>query len=551
MAMTANPSSLDHVFRPIFLCIMVGCIVLALVTLIELFMPNWDGTFLIVFCALTTVEAYLTFQLFRRDLTYRFDGTRIMAIELAALYLLLQLCIDAIDGQAPFQNYFPHLDGITLGLFIIVCSTWLVVTGTARDLNRLGRSSEGVIGFVPAEHRLATRFFGGGVVLFILSGLTQVRIAGALQLPTPNASGPVANVLLYFVLGMLFLGYIHYASLRGRWQRGDIAIAGGLGGRWMRYSLIFVGLMVVIAFLLPTSHTIGLLDVGRAIWNPISTVLIQIILTVRGPLTWLLHLFGGKAPVARPRVLPPNLPPHLRIPPRHHTNPGHGGSGGITLIKSLLFWAVVAAVVIYVLRHAALRGVVKIPVIGGVLNAVRVALGQMWSMLLSRLRGYVATVVEHVPGAGALRAVPALMPRGNLRWGRIGSLSPREQVVFYYLSVVRRAHRHGIDRRGAQTPYEFSAELAPLLVEAESDMNDLTHAFVQARYSRHEVPEDEVSGIRANWQRVKRALRSVRERGGAGTKSPQSFRSDGIDPDPVEIPSDRIKNWIRGTWHRK
>jgi hypothetical protein len=512
MAMTSNPPSIDHVVRPAFLCIMVGCVVLALVTLIELFVPNWDGTFLIVFCVLTTAEAYLTFQLFRRDSSHRFDTTRILAIELAALYLLLQLCIDAIDGHAPFQNYFPHLDGKTLGLFAIVFLTWLLATDTARDLNRLGLPSEGTLGFVPSERRLATRFFAGGVVLFIMSGLTQVRIADAIKLPTPNASGPVGNVLVYFVLGMLFLGQAHYASLRGRWQRGDIAIAGGFGGRWVRYSLIFVGLVLVIAFLLPTSHTLGLLDVGRAIWNPISTVLIQIILTVRGPFTWLLHLFGGKAPVVRPRVLPPHLPPHLPIPPRHHTNPGHSGSGGITLIKSLLFWAVIALVLIYVLRNVALRRAVKIPLIGGVLNAVRGALGRVWATLFSRVRNYVASVVEHVPGAGVLRAVPSLVPRGSMRWGRIGSLSPREQVVFYYLSVVRRAHRHGIDRRGAQTPYEFSAQLAPRLMEAESDMNDLTHAFVQARYSRHEVPEDDVSRIRASWQRVKAALRGVKDR---------------------------------------
>lgn len=549
--MSSNPSSLDHVLRPAFLCIMVGCVLLSLVALIELFVPSWDGTFLVIFCVLTAAEAYLTFQLFRRDRTYRFDSTRILAIELAALYLLLQLCVDAIDGQVPFQNYFPHLDGKTLGLFVIVFVTWVLATDTARDLDRLGRPSEGMMGFVPAERRLATRFFAGGVMLFIMSGLTQVSVADAIKLPTPTTSGPVVNVLVYFGLGMLFLGHVHYAALRGRWQRGDIAVAGGFGSRWVGYSLSFVGLVAVIAFLLPTSHTLGLLDVGRALWNPISTVLIQIILTVRGPLTWLLHLFAGKAPVARPRVLPPHLPPHVHLPPRHPSRPGHGGSGGITLIKSLLFWAVIAAVLIYVLRHVAFRRGVKIPLIGGVLNAVRSALGRAWSTLLLRFRRYVATAVERVPGAAALRTVPSLVPSRGMRWGRIGSLSPREQVLFYYLSVVRRAHRHGIERRGAQTPYEFSTELAPRLAESEGDMNALTAAFVQARYSRHEVRQDEVSRVRTSWQRVKDALRKVRARAGTNQQSPRRFRSDGIDPASVGTPSDRVKDWVRETWHRK
>ncbi|HEX6506904.1 MAG TPA: DUF4129 domain-containing protein, partial [Chloroflexota bacterium] len=212
---------------------------------------------------------------------------------------------------------------------------------------------------------------------------------------------------------------------------------------------------------------------------------------------------------------------------------------------------VVAAVLIYVARNVAFRRGVKIPLISGVLHAVRGVLGRVWTTFLLRFRRYVETVVERVPGAAALRAVPSLVPSRSMRWGRIGSLSPREQVLFYYLSVVRRAHRRGIERRGAQTPYEFSSDLAPRLAESEGDMQALTAAFVQARYSRHELPEDEVSRVRTSWQRVKDALRQVRERPGANVQLPRRFRSDGIDSDPVATPSDRIKEWVRETWHRK
>jgi excisionase family DNA binding protein len=34
---------------------------------------------------------------------------------------------------------------------------------------------------------------------------------------------------------------------------------------------------------------------------------------------------------------------------------------------------------------------------------------------------------------------------------------------------------------------------------------------------------------------------------GQSNPAPQ-FRSDGIDPDPVDTPSDRIKDWVRETW---
>lgn len=512
MAMIHHERSTEQILRPILFCIMAGCIVLALVSLIELFVPSWDGTFLIVFCVLTAAEAHITFRLFRRESIYRFDSNRILAIELAALYAALQLCIDLIDGHAPFQNYFPHLDGKTLGLYGIVFLTWLLSTDTARDLDRLGRPAEGMFGFAPAERRLSTRFFAGGIVLFIVSGLTQVRVAEAIKLPTPSVSGPIGNVLVYFLLGMLFLGHVHYAALRGRWQRGDIAVAHGFGGRWGRNSVVFVGIVAVVAFLLPTSHTLGLLDVGRAIWDPISTVLIQIILTVRGPLTWLLRLFGGNAPVARPRILPPNLPRHVHLPPQHLSKPARGAGGGLTLLKSLLFWAVVAMVVVYLLRTVTLRRASRIPLLGGVIQAVRGALVQAWAAFRSRLRGVVATMVEHVPGARAvLRVAPSFVPSGKLPFRRISHLPPREQVLYYYLSVVHRARRHGIHRTGSQTPYEFSDELATHLSEAQGDMAALTTAFVEARYSHHAIPEEELGRIRVSWQQVKAALRRVRQ----------------------------------------
>jgi hypothetical protein len=149
---------------------------------------------------------------------------------------------------------------------------------------------------------------------------------------------------------------------------------------------------------------------------------------------------------------------------------------------------------------------------------VRGAMVSVWAALLARFRGYAAAMVEHVPGAARLRAVPSMVPRGRLGFRRVGSLPPREQVLYYYLSVVRRAHRQGVDRRGSQTPYEFSADLAPRLAEAEGDMDTLTDAFVQARYSRREVPEMELGRIRGSWQRVRAALRDVKSRVASGVK---------------------------------
>jgi hypothetical protein len=83
-------------------------------------------------------------------------------------------------------------------------------------------------------------------------------------------------------------------------------------------------------------------------------------------------------------------------------------------------------------------------------------------------------------------------------------------VLYYYLSVLRRADERGIPRRPAQTPDEYRARLGPSLPQAEEEVNQLTDAFVEARYSRHTVEREQARRVRESWQRVKAALRALK-----------------------------------------
>jgi hypothetical protein len=119
-------------------------------------------------------------------------------------------------------------------------------------------------------------------------------------------------------------------------------------------------------------------------------------------------------------------------------------------------------------------------------------------------------MAQRVPLGLALRVQEPLGASRLLRFTRLGALSPREQVLHYYLSIVHHAGRRGFPRHPSQTPHEFSGALAPRLREAEGDMNLLTDAFVEARYSHHGVEEEKVGSIRLSWQRVRAALRRVK-----------------------------------------
>jgi hypothetical protein len=93
------------------------------------------------------------------------------------------------------------------------------------------------------------------------------------------------------------------------------------------------------------------------------------------------------------------------------------------------------------------------------------------------------------------------------RWVNPRRLSPRQQVQFYYLAMLRRGSEHGHARRPAQTPYEYARTLESQIPEIGQDVDGLTEEFVEARYSRHTIPPEQVGVVRRYWERIRRALK--------------------------------------------
>jgi len=93
---------------------------------------------------------------------------------------------------------------------------------------------------------------------------------------------------------------------------------------------------------------------------------------------------------------------------------------------------------------------------------------------------------------------------------RLGGSSPRERVRALYLSTLNRAAGQGIGRKRAQTPYEYEVTLERSIPTAEDDIDQLTEAFVEARYSRHPISDDEATAVRQAWLRLRSALRQMR-----------------------------------------
>ena len=507
-------SWLENLFRPLVIGVMFGCIALSLVGLVHLFFPAWNGTTLIVGCVLAALEANYSYRLIRAKSLSGTDLLRFRVIEFVMFFILLKFGSYVgdrwADVLADIQTW-PHyplnvIDPETTVAFILALLSWQASTQTVRDLERIGEPSEPHHYYVSPIESLTGRFFWGGAVLLIAAGITRIGIADLLNLSRPPVPGLVLNVLIYFLLGLVMLGQVRFTTLLKRWQTQRIKVADELAGRWARYSLAFIGLAALLAFLLPTGYTVSLLDVGAAILYILGYILTLLSMLLLFIFSLLLMpfamLFGRKRP-APPR---PSLPP-LPLPQQQ---PGGAAPGWFEILRSLLFWTAALGMVFYVVRSY-LRDrpeLLEALVTQRPIRALRDFLIALWR----RLVGLAEAASERIPRRLSLRRARRGLSEAPFRFFRLGALSPRERILYYYLSVLRRAGRLGLPRQRAQTPYEYEGTLGPHLPQAQQEMSLLTQAFVEARYSRRAFDREQARQVRAHWQRVKAALQALKRK---------------------------------------
>jgi len=101
-------------------------------------------------------------------------------------------------------------------------------------------------------------------------------------------------------------------------------------------------------------------------------------------------------------------------------------------------------------------------------------------------------------------------------WMSLRSLDPRRKIYFFYLAMVRRGAEQGVTRNPSQTPSEYAVTLENALPSAAEDIDSITEAFVEARYSRQEVDSSKAESVKAIWGRIRNALQS-KSKGGKST----------------------------------
>lgn len=462
--------------------VMIACITTSLVAVSYMFGSTRQLDYLVPLSALVALESYFS---------VRIDaGMRMRIVELAFLYAVLEAADTLANGGSIRQALTPNASvAITMGA-VVLLFVWLSVREMADMLPEIHRSNEPsrVVG------ALALRFAAGGAFLFVVAGLSQHSVAGDLHVASTAPSGPLLNVLVYFLVGILVLSYLQYESIRQRWTIQQVRIVGDVQGTWLRLTAALLVLALIVAVLLPTTEVFGLTVLIGAIGKVLAGIGLGI---------WS-HLPGHSGAPPLSKVFGHGH--HAPRPPAPISRHGHKPSPPSWLAgaRTAIFWAVIAVGIIFMLfrvQWAALGN----PRPRKDRASFLARLARLWRRLWRRARRTARAVAALVPHSLPRRGGGTTGPLR--RFLRLNALSPEEQVRYFYLSLIRRAEAQGVSRTASQTPREFAARLSPRVGDAVPDLQALTDAFIEARYSGRPIERERVNPIKAHWRRVRAALR--------------------------------------------
>lgn len=530
----------EAVFEPAALAVLIGLFIAGLVSFGQMAAPEWDSRFVLPIALLTALAAFFYARRLARPSFLLKEWAAILLPSLMMLRFLPYLFgPDELlaDAAVWWNDPLSFLGGSFIVNAALVYIAWQMGLDATLELNQL-RLQPGEV--VPEQlaarerdlydtswrfvdhatplRRLAARVLWGGVFLVFLASLTALDIrqqltpaalAQLLSWDRPTVSYSFANAFVYFAVGLMLLAEAQYVRQRTSWQQERLALPRRLAAGWIVQAAVATVFLVVVALLLPTEYALGISDlIGwliaavMLVVQFLVAIFLLVVIIITTPLRWLLPGGGGQSQSAA-------TPPALDVPAATVIP-------WLDVAKSLLFWLVVLAILVYLFtvlwrRRPPLPAWAK----PTVLMTLLAALGRLLIALRHWGRAAASAVVSVL---SKLRpATPQALQQAG-RWLSLSRLGPNQLVEYFYLSVVERAARLGVGRRAGETATEFSNRLPETLPDVEPDLSALTDAFLEVRYGRRPAEAGLVAAARARWQRLKLRMRARRVGGTRGTR---------------------------------
>jgi hypothetical protein len=518
--------AIEEIARPLAIAAMLTCIGISISQLMQLFSPQWPGTVFSGLVFLISLESIHADRFIARARLEGKDKFRFRFVEWVVILLLVRFVVYLEYGPAQLiqdlTSWSTNMGAFFDIGFIVkagfIAAAWALALMLSRILQELEanplekpvsvtdpdyylRSTMPQHGRVDRQSRLnriVGVFFAGGVLVLLLAGMVRVDVQELVRLQHARTSGVILNVLLYFLLGFLLISQARYTILKANWELQSIPILDNLGRRWLVWVILFLLSLGIISALLPVGYSVGVLDAVGTVVRWIIYVLVQIAFFVLFALSYviglLLSLFTGRA-AESPSMRTP------MAPPAPAATPG-GGNPWWELVRSLIFWTVLLGIIGYSIFHFLAFRL-------GLLQNVR--LRRIWEWLTlfwSGVRRTTRRAADDLRRRLAERLASRRMRAARARWRYLSlrRLSPRDRIRYFYLSVLYRSAQQGLGRPPAATPLEYEHVLAGELSDVADQVDDLTEAFVEARYSAHDLDTQDSSRAQHVWRQVRRAL---------------------------------------------
>ena len=320
-------------------------------------------------------------------------------------------------------------------------------------------------------------------------------------------------LIVYFLLGFWLMSHARHASMTARWMIGGTVTHASVARGWRVASLRALALVAFAAAWLPSGSTVPALQIAKWFWGTVLVVAKLVFLPVAGLIAALNALFGG-GPSPGP---PSDLPFVEDVDLGASTAEPSRSSEPIDLaVADEFLWLAAAVITVWAIVFF-LRQRLDPD------HGWRDWFMRIWNAALYWLRDRVVGLHAHLDDVGTLIArarqgsPDAVRPGGSagLRDGvPRGPRSAREQVRRAYLLAVERARRAGVVRHPAQTPIEYSRDLATAWPEQAQGVDTLTAAFIRARYQSVPIDASEATAARRVWRALRGHFRrGARERG--------------------------------------
>ncbi len=512
--------------------LMMACVLMSLGNLLQNVFPGWHAGIIVGVLLFIVIDRLYTYRQLKSLTPLSSEWITAYAAQWIVIALFIRFLLAYVNGLDSFLtdlSAFARGDIVKFfsGEFVITLLLALLVWGLTAQflalLDEIGLDVEiamqddpGPIQMdvIPAHQRLVNLILSLGIGLVIVTALTRLdfraTFSGSAGLPTlewNRFSGAEAGALLYFVFGLGLLSLSRLMSLQTHWNRLRIPVSSEhLTRQWGLYSLLFLFLLAVVVSLLPAGDSFGFFSVLGTLFGFLIGVFVflsQVVVAIIILLFSLPFLLLGKAPPftgGSPPPMFPTLPTEPVVPP--------DSSALLALLRSILLWGSLFAILVFafinfVRQHdSLLSGLRRSRITNWLILAwqwlYRSAEKTRANLSRTILDGW-QSIVARLEGKRVLTRPGFLSVR---------SLDPRRRIYFFYLAMIRRGGDQGVARKPWQTPAEYAVQLEQSVPEAGEDIDSLTQAFIEARYSRQEVDSGKADRVKVIWDRIRRALQN-------------------------------------------